>query len=48
MLKVLKFRYFLWALMVIGCGESTEQKQSDGATKEISRIWLRYKGRIPK
>lgn len=36
MLKVLKFRYFLWALMVIGCGESTEQKQSDGATKEIS------------
>ena len=36
MLKVLKFRYFLWALMVIGCGESPEQKQSDGTTKEVS------------
>ena len=36
MLKVLKFRYFLWALLLIGCGESPEQKQSDGTTKEVS------------
>tara|TARA_R110002074_G_scaffold401581_1_gene600210 strand:+ start:21288 stop:22028 length:741 start_codon:yes stop_codon:yes gene_type:complete len=36
MLKVLKFRYFLWSLVLIGCGESPEKKQSDSATQEIS------------
>lgn len=36
MLKVLKFRYFLWALVLIGCGERPEKKQSDGPTKEVS------------
>ena len=29
MLKVLKFRYFLWMLVLIGCGENPEKKQSE-------------------
>lgn len=36
MLKVLKFRYFLLAFLLIGCGELPEKKQKDAATEEIS------------
>ncbi|WP_437370897.1 arylesterase [Maribacter litoralis] len=32
MLKVLKFRYFLIALLFIGCGEKTEKKQTETPT----------------
>ncbi|APQ18303.1 arylesterase [Maribacter hydrothermalis] len=34
MLKVLKFRYFLLALVLIGCGENPEKKQTDGSINE--------------
>ncbi|MEP2059885.1 MAG: arylesterase [Maribacter litoralis] len=33
MLKVLKFRYFLIALLFIGCGEKTEKKQTKTPTE---------------
>ena len=33
MLKVLKFRYFLIALLFIGCGEKTEKKQTETPTE---------------
>ncbi|WP_339841789.1 arylesterase [uncultured Maribacter sp.] len=36
MLKVLKFRYFLLAFLLIGCGELPEKKQKDATTEEIS------------
>ena len=29
MLKVLKFRYFLWMLVLVGCGENPEKKQDE-------------------
>lgn len=34
MLKVLKFRYFLLALVLIGCGENPEKKHTDGSINE--------------
>ncbi len=38
MLKVLKFRYFLWMLVLVGCGENPEKKknESDSGTSNIS------------
>ncbi|TDS17018.1 acyl-CoA thioesterase-1 [Maribacter caenipelagi] len=36
MLKVLKFRYFLLALLFVGCGETTEKKQSDTQTENVN------------
>jgi acyl-CoA thioesterase-1 len=34
MLKVLKFRYFLWVLVLVGCGENPEKKQENTNTEE--------------
>ncbi|WP_419210855.1 arylesterase [Maribacter sp. X9] len=38
MFKVLKFRYFLWILVLVGCGENPEKKQneSNSSTSNIS------------
>jgi acyl-CoA thioesterase-1 len=36
MLKVLKFRYFLLALLFVGCGETPEKKQSDTQTENVN------------
>jgi len=38
MLKVLKFRYFLIALLFIGCGEKTEKKQTETPTEVENTI----------
>jgi len=36
MLKVLKFRYFLLALLFVGCGETPEKKQTETQTEPVS------------
>ncbi|MDF4202461.1 arylesterase [Maribacter sp. SA7] len=36
MLKVLKFRYFLLALLLVGCGETPEKKQTETQTEDVS------------
>lgn len=36
--KVLKFRYFFWFLIVIGCGESSHKKQPETADQKSSDI----------
>lgn len=38
MLKVLKFRYFLWFLVLVGCGEHTEKKQTETNTRDATVI----------
>ena len=36
MLKVLKFRYFLLALLFVGCGETPEKKETENQTEAVS------------
>lgn len=36
MLKVLKFRYFLLALLFVGCGETPEKKKTENQTEAVS------------
>lgn len=38
MLKVLKFRYFLWFLVLVGCGENTKKKQTGTSTGDATVI----------
>ncbi len=38
MLKVLKFRYFLLFLLVVGCGESTDKKQVETTKDDTTEI----------
>ncbi len=38
MLKVLKFRYFLLVLLVVGCGESTDKKQVETTKDDTTKI----------